>query len=263
MFQAAKQCSARVFELQWVVVDYEIQGRFNFGFIGGGRGQAGVVVDAKSRIEGDRNLGSGKLHRQHGRDGPIPIVGDQHCVRPIESRVHRPLDGLADGCAVGTIDGISAVNPKNLLAIGVGVANVEIRYGPDGLVVRTRGVAADGVDAVASADDMPWRTDLAALESALREEMVGATPRGPGAVSDGTGESEVLARVHRLIEESERRQQRDLALRFAQLMGESEAQRQADLLRIEQQVGQLQGLSEAEVVQHNEIMDYLVRVAGR
>ncbi len=150
-----------------------------------------------------------------------------------------------------------------LLAIGVGVANVEIRYGPDGLVVRTRGVAADGVDAVASADDMPWRTDLAALESALREEMVGATPRGPGAVSDGTGESEVLARVHRLIEESERRQQRDLALRFAQLMGESEAQRQADLLRIEQQIGQLEGLSEAEVVQHNEIMDYLVRVAGR
>ena len=150
-----------------------------------------------------------------------------------------------------------------LLAIGVGVANVEIRYGPDGLVVRTGWVAADGVDAVASADDMPWRTDLAALESALREEMAGATPRGPGAVSDGTGESEVLARVHRLIEESERRQQRDLALRFAQLMGESEAQRQADLLRIEQQVGQLQGLSEAEVVQHNEIMDYLVRVAGR
>ena len=150
-----------------------------------------------------------------------------------------------------------------LLAIGVGVANVEIRYGPDGLVVRTGWVAADGVDAVASADDMPWRTDLAALESALREEMVGATPRGPGAVSDDTGESEVLARVHRLIEESERRQQRDLALRFAQLMGESEAQRQADLLRIEQQVGQLEGLSEAEVVQHNEIMDYLVRVAER
>ncbi len=150
-----------------------------------------------------------------------------------------------------------------LLAIGVGVANVEIRYGPDGLVVRTGWMAADGVDAVASADDMPWRTDLAALESALREAMAGATPRGPGAVSDGTGESEVLARVHRLIEESERRQQRDLALRFAQLMGESEAQRQADLLRIEQQVGQLEGLSEAEVVQHNEIMDYLVRVAGR
>ncbi len=150
-----------------------------------------------------------------------------------------------------------------LLAIGVGVANVEIRYGPDGLVVRTGWVAPDGVDAVASADDMPWRTDLAALESSLREEMVGATPRGLGAVSDDRGESEVLASVHRLIEESERRQQRDLALRFAQLMGESEAQRQADLLRIEQQVGQLQGLSEAEVVQHNEIMDYLVRVAGR
>jgi len=54
-----------------------------------------------------------------------------------------------------------------------------------------------------------------------------------------------------------------VALRFAQLMREVEVQRQADLFRIEEQVGQLEGLTQAEVVQHNEIMDYLVRVAGQ
>ena len=46
-------------------------------------------------------------------------------------------------------------------------------------------------------------------------------------------------------------------LRFAHLTREAEAQRQADLLRIEERVGQIQGLTEAEVVQTNEIMDYL------
>ena len=131
--------------------------------------------------------------------------------------------------------------------------------------VVTTGTTAEEIDAGIGAgmDDAPWRAELAAVELALREEFAGAPPREPSAVSDGEGEADVLTRVHRLIDESERRQQRDLALRFAQLMRESEVQRQADLLRIEQQVGQLEGLTEAEVVQHNEIMDYLVRVAGR
>ena len=39
--------------------------------------------------------------------------------------------------------------------------------------------------------------------------------------------------------------------------------RQADLLRIDQQLDRHQHLTEAEVVQHGELMDYLVRVAGR
>jgi hypothetical protein len=73
----------------------------------------------------------------------------------------------------------------------------------------------------------------------------------------------LVERVQGLVDESEQRQQRELAFRFAQLLRETEVQRQTDLLRIDQQLGQLQGFTEAEVVQHRELMDYLVLVAGR
>ena len=75
-------------------------------------------------------------------------------------------------------------------------------------------------------------------------------------------EEAVLVRVQRLIEESERRQQRELAQRFAVLLREADAQRQADLVRIDQQMDRHQHLFDAEVVQHGELMDYLVRVSS-
>jgi len=75
-------------------------------------------------------------------------------------------------------------------------------------------------------------------------------------------EQSVLARVQRLIEESERRQQRELAQHFAVLLREVDAQRQADLVRIDQQMDRHQHLFDAEVVQHGELMDYLVRVSS-
>ena len=54
-----------------------------------------------------------------------------------------------------------------------------------------------------------------------------------------------------MIDESETRQQRELALRLSQVAGEVDTQHQADLLRIQQNLGQQQ-----------EIMDYLVRTSG-
>ena len=161
-----------------------------------------------------------------------------------------------------------------VLAAAAGVASLEITYGADGLVVRT-GWSDAASSADAEAVRQSWRADLKTLEADLRREFAGraaAAPVGrPAAVrggsadaSSGTVAANVLVeRMRRLIEDSERRQQRDLALRFAQLMGEADAQREADLMRIEQQFGQLEGLTEADVVQHREIMDYLVRVAGR
>ena len=155
-----------------------------------------------------------------------------------------------------------------VFSAGAAVANLQIRYGSDGLVVRT-GWSSEAPAAV-SADEpsaTPWRGDLTTLEAQLRREF--SASRGDRSVPVAAREDvvqpqgDLLQRVRQLIEESERRQQRDLALRFAQLMREGDAQREADLFRIEQQVGQLEGLTEAEVVQHREIMDYLVRVAGR
>jgi hypothetical protein len=54
-----------------------------------------------------------------------------------------------------------------------------------------------------------------------------------------------------MIDQSEQRQQRQLALRLSQVASEVDAQHQADLLRIQQNFGQQQ-----------EVMDYLVRTSG-
>ena len=54
-----------------------------------------------------------------------------------------------------------------------------------------------------------------------------------------------------MIDQSEPRQQRELALRLSQVAGEVDAQHQADLLRIQQDFGRQQ-----------EMMDYLVKTSG-
>ena len=54
-----------------------------------------------------------------------------------------------------------------------------------------------------------------------------------------------------MIEQSEIRQQRELALRLSQVAREVDTQHQADLLRIQQDFGEQQNL-----------MEYLVRTSG-
>ena len=61
----------------------------------------------------------------------------------------------------------------------------------------------------------------------------------------------LLQRVRAMIDQSEQRQQRELALRLSQVSREVDTQHQADLLRIQQDVGQQQ-----------EALEYLVRTSG-
>ncbi len=62
----------------------------------------------------------------------------------------------------------------------------------------------------------------------------------------------LLQRVRAMIDQSEQRQQRELALRLSQVAREVDTQHQADLLRIQQDFGQ----------QQEATMDYLVRTSG-
>ena len=55
-----------------------------------------------------------------------------------------------------------------------------------------------------------------------------------------------------MIDQSEQRQQRELALRLSQVAREVDTQHQADLLRIQQDFGQ----------QQEATMEYLVRTSG-
>jgi hypothetical protein len=62
----------------------------------------------------------------------------------------------------------------------------------------------------------------------------------------------LLQRVRAMIDQSEQRQQRELALRLSQVAREVDTQHQADLIRIQQDFGH----------QQEATMEYLVRTSG-
>ena len=128
-----------------------------------------------------------------------------------------------------------------MLFIGVaaGVANLHVTYGQDGLTVRTGwyqsvpAVAAAPVDAA----NVPWHDDLAALEQQIRSEL---DARPVPTAAPAAGDETTARRVNAMLQDSERRQQRELALRLAEVMRDVQSQRQADLVKIERSLGVIQ-----------------------
>jgi hypothetical protein len=157
------------------------------------------------------------------------------------------------------------------LGVSAGVANLDVRYGATGLSVRTGWSKPAPAAGVAPAAIAPWRDDVAALEQQLRTEIhaeqallaariaVAQAPRAAAAATDAA----MLRRVDALIEESERRQQRELALRVADLMRELDTQRRADLVKIDRSLGVLQNNTGVEVMKQRELLNYLVRVSQK
>jgi hypothetical protein len=103
--------------------------------------------------------------------------------------------------------------------------------------------------------------DLEALERRLRDEIALARTGAGSAAAPAGSQAELLAQVRTLIDESEQRQQRALALRTAQLLTEVESQRRMDLTQIQRVVGQMEGLTGAEVRDQRQMLNYLMRVS--
>jgi hypothetical protein len=112
------------------------------------------------------------------------------------------------------------------------------------------------------------RKALDALELKLRSDFNKQTsPTGAGvrsvSASGDVDRGAILSQVRSLVDESERRQQRELALRLAQVVRDYDAQRQSDLVRIEQSFGQIESLTGQEAARQREITNYLVRASQR
>ena len=160
-----------------------------------------------------------------------------------------------------------------VLAAGLAIANVQVRYNADGLVVTTgwmtrqappAATTATRVPAGAPAPDADWRPALAALESTLRGEIRAArTTAAPVNASNVKGTDLPMQRVAQLIEESEQRQQRQLALRLTQFNRDLEVQRRSDLVRINQGFGQFEGRAGAEIARQRQMLDYIMRVSAQ
>ncbi len=164
-----------------------------------------------------------------------------------------------------------------VLSAGAAIANLDIRYQPGGGITLRTGwsrqapTAADATAparaAVAAAKpasaEEEWRTALASLEQRLRTELAARPQPAATTASHPASSEELMRQVRALVEASEQRQQRELALRLAQVVQDVEAQRRNDLVRIEQNMGQIEGVTGAEAARQRELLNYLVRVSQR
>lgn len=137
-----------------------------------------------------------------------------------------------------------------LFAAGMAVSQLNVDYANGTLTVRSGPAvppaAVQNVSAPIATQAVPSQApvDVDALERELRARL---TQQNASPVDT----EQLLQRVRAMIDQSEQRQQRVLALRLSQVAGEVDAQHQADLMRLQQSVGQTQ-----------EVMDYLVRTSG-
>jgi hypothetical protein len=168
-----------------------------------------------------------------------------------------------------------------ILGAAAGIANFDIRYDQNGLVVRTgwskssdslalspsKGEPARTVEATPT--DGVTRAELVALEQRLRNEVralqadahaVTASDAQPvRAAADG----DVMRRVRAIVDENDKRQQRELALRIGEVLRDVSAQRQADLVRIDRSLGAMENNLGVEVLKQRERVNYLMRVNQR
>jgi hypothetical protein len=163
-----------------------------------------------------------------------------------------------------------------MLALGVsaGIANIEVRHDGAGWTMRTGwskpaataspGTAAPVAALTSAAPGSPpaWSAELSALEQRLRSEFHAVPLRSvPATVT--ISDVELQRRVRSILEESERRQERELALRVAEVMKDVSAQRQADLVKIDRSLGFIQSSTYGEQMKQREVVNYLLKVSQK
>lgn len=165
----------------------------------------------------------------------------------------RPLPAWAQAAAAILIFGAG-------LSLGV-VGGGQRRSSPELAQAPVAPVAASVSDAAGSGQPAVSPEDLAALEQRLRGEMSQIrTAAAPGASGS---EAQVLARVRALIDESEQRQRRELALRTADIIRDVDAQRQYDFTRVQRALGQFEGQTGLEFQRQRQDLNNLIRVSQR
>jgi anti-sigma factor RsiW len=163
-----------------------------------------------------------------------------------------------------------AIAATLILGVAGGIANLDVSYSSaSGLSIRTGWrhpvdanssqppAAAAGI-AQTTPSPAPWTTDLAALERNLRSALE-ERPAVATVASSTSGDEAVMRRVRQLMQESERRQESELALRMAEAVRELQMQRQADLVKIDHTLGLIQNRTGMEVMRTQRQMNSLAQ----
>ena len=188
-------------------------------------------------------------------------------VLPMPARSWRAWYSPAAGLAAAAV---------LVLAAASAIAHVEVHRGPDGITVRTGWSAfAPGVVSASAGGYGETRpqpasiTAASAVDPALlaaidqRLTALEASARETGNVrsvsmSARASDAELLKKMRGLLSESETKQQGQLALRIAQVLRDVEAQRVADMSRIQTGMRTLTNSVSEEALGHRELANYIL-----
>jgi hypothetical protein len=153
-----------------------------------------------------------------------------------------------------------------VLGVSATVANLDVRYDRSGLTIRTGWSQPQPARVATSSDPAPWRSELTALESQLRERIdakqaSASAVRTAAEESPRISETELRRRVQVLLDEREKRIQKQIALAVGSVMQDYEAQRRADLTRIDQAIGYVRTNTQTEQLKQREAVNYLLKVS--
>lgn len=172
---------------------------------------------------------------------------------------------------------LSAAAALLLIAGAASVANLEIRYGQQGLVVSTGWMqkplvgatdgatpsdnrAAQAVPVSASSEQM--KRDIDTLRARLQniEQTYGPQLARVAAPPRGTL---TVAELRRILEELESRQRTETALQVAQVWKDFNAARVTDYTRMQDVVSRAQGVTNQQLRQHRDSIETLYRTASQ
>jgi hypothetical protein len=163
-----------------------------------------------------------------------------------------------------------------VLGASAAIAHLDVRYDEHGVTIRTGWrqaavrPATTGASAGAAATaDAPWTKDLAALEQQLKAEMRSMRTAAPASASVSAAQpvavkasdADLMRRMRALIDESEKRQQSELALRMAELLRDVNVQRQADLAKVNRALGAVENNLGVEVLKTRQQVNLMYRAS--
>jgi hypothetical protein len=182
------------------------------------------------------------------------IVADaprSRVLRPLTSQWwQKPMPAWAQAAAAALI-----------FATGLTLGALRGVDGGTGTVPRQR-ADAQQVSTTAVTVAPVTKADLVALEQRLRSEM-SQTRAVSTPAATMPADARILQQVRAMIDDSEQRQRRELALRTTEVVRDFDAQRNDDLARIERTLGQMDGTTGVEVAQQRQMLNYLMRVSQR
>jgi anti-sigma factor RsiW len=168
-----------------------------------------------------------------------------------------------------------------VLAAAASLAHIEVHRGPDGITVRTGWASAVAptnatgrfgeTSASRSAKDVQLTSTsdanfiaeierrLNALEAASARD---SGVRNASALSARSSDAEIIRRVRDLLAQSESKQQAELALRISQVITDVNAQRVADLTRIQKGLRSIDATVTAEAAARHELTNYVLTNAS-